>query len=98
MIHPAKLTRLLDDGHVLRFFDDADQPLVTRGAGTKGAGIGIGDVIARRAIGDSILHIADGVTQPLRVLARRAQDVKREPCGTLGADARQFLKLLDEPD
>ena len=98
VIDAAELARLLDDRDVLRLLDDADQPLVAGRAGAERAGIGVGDVIARRAVGDALLDVADGVAQPLGILARRAQDVEREPLRALGADAGQLLQLLDEAD
>src|SRR6185503_7428423 len=98
VIQAAELACLLDDGHVLRLLDDADHFLVARCAGAEGARIGVGDVIASRAVGNAILDVADRLAQAFGILARRAQDVKSEALGALRADAGQFLELLDEPD
>jgi hypothetical protein len=96
VVDAAELARLLDDAHVLRLLDHADLPLVAGRAGAERAGIGVGDVIAGRAVGDPLLDVADGVAQPLRILARRLEHVKRQALGALGADAGQLLQLLHQ--
>ena len=48
------------------------------------AGIDVGDVVADRAVGDALLDVADGVDQPVGVLARGLQDVKREALRAFG--------------
>ncbi len=65
-------------------------------AAAERARIGVGDVVADRAVGDALLHLANGVDQPIGLLARRLQDVEREALRALRADAGQALQLLDE--
>jgi hypothetical protein len=60
--------------------------------------IGVGDVVADRAVRDAGLDVADGVGEPIGLLARRLEDVKRQPLRALGPDAGQRLQLLDQPD
>ena len=45
---------------------------------------------------DALLDFADGERQPLHFLARRLQDVERQPLRALGADAGEALQLGDE--
>ena len=61
-----------------------------------GAWIDIGDAVADRAVGDGVLHVANGRAQALGVLAGRAQDVEGETLRALAADARQALQLVDQ--
>ena len=61
-----------------------------------GAGIGVGDVVADRAVGDALLHVAQRVDQTVGQLARRLQQVKRQPLRALRPDAGQADELLDE--
>ena len=97
MIQTAELASLLDDGHVLRLLDDADQTLVARGARAVHARVGVCDVVARRAVRDALLDVANGVAEMFGVLARMPQDVKGQTLGALASDAGQLLQLLDEP-
>ena len=97
VIHAFEVARLLDGRDVLRLLDDADEPVVARRVRAEVAGIGVGDVAAHRAVGDAILDVVHGLDEPFDFLARRFQDVEREPLRALGADAGQALQLLDEP-
>ena len=96
MIEPTKATGLLDDIDVLRLLDDANHAMVAAGVGAKLAGIDVGDAVAGRAVRDAILDVANGIAQPLSLLVRRFQDVKRQPLRALGANARQTLELIDK--
>src|SRR6185295_2772775 len=60
------------------------------------AGIRVGDIAADRAVRDTLLHLAHGVGETIGLLARRAQDVKRETLRALRADAGQALQFLDQ--
>ena len=44
-----------------------------------------------------LLHVANGRTQELRILARVPEDMEGKTLGALGSDAGQLLQLLDEP-
>ena len=70
---------------------------IAGGAGAERAGIGVRDVIARRAVGDSILDVSNRIAQALGVVARCPQDVKRQALRALRADTGQLLELLDQP-
>src|SRR5678816_2825625 len=78
VIDAAELTGLLDDRYVLRFLDDANQALIARRARAERARIRFRDVVARRAIGDALLDVADGLAKAFRLVARILQNVKRE--------------------
>ena len=80
-----------------RLFDHTDQSMIPRRTGTIGAGIYIGDVIANRAQPQAGLQPAHRVCQRRRVLVRRAQDMKGKALRALGAHARQFLQLFNQP-
>jgi hypothetical protein len=67
-------------------------------AAAEGARIRVGDVVADRAVGDALLHLAYRVDQPIGLLARRLQDEEREALGALRTDARQPLQLFDEAE
>src|SRR5262249_3394391 len=68
----------------------------TLGVGTDGAGVGLGEVEAGRALDDAFLHPHDGLGQTPRLVSGTAQDEEGEPLGSLGADARQLGELFDE--
>src|SRR5205823_757843 len=97
VIDAAELARLLHHRYVLRLLDHADYALVARRVRAEDARILIRDVVAGGAVGDALLHLADGVAQPLGLVTRILEDVKREALRAFGADAGQLLQLLNEP-
>ena len=97
VIHALEVARLLDGGHVLRFFDDADEVVIARVRAAVHARIDVGRVAADRAVRDALLDVADRVDEPIGLVARRSKNVKRQPLRALRADARKPLELIDEP-
>src|SRR5450756_1643482 len=95
VVAPLEVAGPLDDADVLRLLDHADHAAISPLVAAVGAGVDVGDAVADRAVGDAVLDVTDRVAQALGVLARRAQDVKREALRALPADAGQALKLLD---
>jgi len=61
---------------------------------TEQAGIDVGDVVARRAIGDALFDIAHGLDEAVGLLAGRSQNVEGEALGAFRADAGKPLQLL----
>ena len=62
------------------------------------AGIGVGDVVAHRAVRDTFLHVANRLDEPLGLLAGAFEDVKREALRAPGPDAGEALQLVDQAD
>ena len=84
---------------VLRLFDDADDPRGrARRSLQKRARIGVGDVVADRAVGDALLDVAHRLDEASACSRGRLEDVKREALRALGPDAGQALQLFDEAD
>src|SRR5262249_5883881 len=96
VIHASELTCLLNRSHVLRLLDDADDAVIAIGGAAERAGIGVCDVVADRAVGDALFHVANRVDQPFGVIAWSLEDVKRKPLRALRADAGKALQLLDQ--
>src|SRR5262245_56093251 len=98
VVDALELAGLLDRGDVLRLLDDADYVVVAIVAAAEGTRIRVGDVVADRAVGDTLFHLANRVDQPIGLLARRLQDEEREALSALRTDAGQPLQLFDEAE
>ena len=90
----SRVFSIADD--VLRLFDDADDARIAGVAAAERAGIGVGDVVADRAVGDALLHVAQRVDQPVGQLARRLQQVKGETLRAFGPMPGRRTEFLDE--
>jgi hypothetical protein len=62
------------------------------------ARIGVGDVVAHRAVRNPFLDIANRFDEALCLLAWALEDVKREALRAPGTDAGETLQLFDEAD
>jgi hypothetical protein len=90
VVPAAIAARLLDRGHVLRLFDDAEQPRVAVVGRAVAAGIHVRDVAADRTVRDALLDGEQCRAQRLDFLARRLQQVKREARRAPCADAADW--------
>ena len=68
VVPAAELLGLLDRDDVARLLHDADERGVTALVETQAAQLALGDVVAARAERDAVLHLVDGMGEPLRVL------------------------------
>jgi hypothetical protein len=82
---------------IRRLFDNADNALIACGARAINAGIDIGDVVAVGAKSQLLFKFADGVSKCAGILGAGSQNMKGQPLGILGADARQLLEFFNEP-
>src|SRR6266700_3181214 len=96
VINAIVMSCLLYRGDIGRFFDDADQVLVSSCAGAIGAGINVGDVVTYRAQTQAGLHVVDGAGKGARILFARTQNVKCEPLRRLASNAGKFLELVNQ--
>src|SRR5262249_38192445 len=65
-------------------------------AGAVEARIGVGDVVADRALADFFLGVANGLGQSEGVLGRGAKEVKRKALSGFLANAGEMLKFIDQ--
>ena len=96
VIHALELARLLDRRRRSAAPRRRRSARIAVVAAAERARVGVGDVVADRAVGDALLDVAQRVGEPIRLLARRLEDVEREPLRALRADAGQALQFLDE--
>jgi hypothetical protein len=94
VIHAAKLARPFDRADILRLFDNTDQFVIALGVAAIRTWVGIGDVVANRAVGNALLDIAKGLGQPIGLFAWSVQKVEGEALRALWSDARQALQLF----
>jgi uncharacterized protein Yka (UPF0111/DUF47 family) len=81
---------------ILRLFDDADDVVVAVAVAAIRAGVGVGDVVAHRAVRHAFLDLAQRVGQAIGLLARGLEDVKRETLGAFGTYPGEVLEFFDE--
>ena len=97
MVDAVKMPRLFDCGDVGRFFDHADQFLISGGTAAIYAGIDVGDVVADRAQTQLGLDVSDGGGEGFGIVFARSQNMKGETLRALAADSRQLLEFVDQP-
>src|SRR5690242_8883520 len=96
VIAAAELADLLHRRDVLGLFHDADHRLVAPRVQADPALVGFGHVAARPAEPHPLGHLDQRVGEPPDLGVIGGQQVKRDPLGALGTDARQPPQLVDE--
>jgi hypothetical protein len=79
----------------MRFFNHANNGVVSRRRLAETAGIDLSKVIADRAENNSLLDFAQGRYEPLNLGVRRAHDIKRQTLSRLMPDAGQSSQFVD---
>jgi hypothetical protein len=96
VVHAVVGARFLDGEDVVGLFDHANGLAVARGSDAIQAWIGVGDVVARRALANLFFGISNGVGEPERVFRRRAQDKKCEALRGFLSNAGKMFEFVDE--
>src|ERR1700742_3674020 len=97
MIDTVVTAGLFNHGYVSWFFHHTDDPLTAGRARAIDAWVHICDVVAGGAEQQPSLELPYCVGQRARVFRAGAEDVESKPLRTLGAYAREFAQLLDQP-
>src|SRR5579859_27333 len=97
MIDPAVEPGSLDREHIQWLLDHTDLALITGGAGTKGAQLGGGNVVAAATELHIGLQRGQCVGQPTRLLLGATQQEECQPGGRFWPNARQPAELFDHP-
>jgi hypothetical protein len=81
---------------ILRFFDNADDPIITPRVVAGVTGVGLGNVVADRTKPYFSFQVTDRIGQCIRFFIRGAQEEKSESCRSLFADSRELGQLSDQ--
>src|SRR6185369_12395527 len=93
MVDAFEAPRLFDCHQTVWLFDDTNHGMIARRRRTDPAGIDFREVVANRAVNDSLLNLAQSGNQSLEIRLRRAQDMKRQPLRRLMPDTGQSFQL-----
>ena len=96
MVATAKLADLLNGRHILGLLDHADHRGIPPRVAADTALILLGHVPAYLAEPDLVGHLHQDGSEPPHVRGIGAEQVERDPLGTLRPHARQPPKLVDE--
>src|SRR3990172_1289378 len=96
MVEAAVGLGALQRQDVQRLLDHADDAALAAVVGAHTAGVYLGDVLADGTEGDALLDLEDGGGERLRLGGRHAKEVIGEALSALGADAREFVELVDQ--
>ena len=96
MIQAVVLPGALKGLHIAGRLDHADGGAVPLGAGTDGAELGLGVVLADAAAVEPGVGVLDGLGQRCRVRVRHTQHLIGHPGRALAADARELAELLNK--
>ena len=96
VINPFALACFFEDDHVLGLFDDADSAFIAAWFGANRASIGFGEVVADFALFDFGFDVADGLGEGQCLGGFGLEDMKGQPFGGLGANARKASQLLNQ--
>jgi hypothetical protein len=89
-------TGALDGGDGGGLFNNADEAVVARGAGTVGAGVNVGDVVADGAESQGLAQVEESFGERDGVFFVGAEEMEGVTLRALGSHAGEFFELFDE--